>query len=850
MIEDIKNKVINYFERSNNLRVLFFFDEQQEFKTAIDDLAIPEITLLKWEDNPFTLKVRLTDELKDKKILLYLPIKQPSTKDEYQNFPLMGLLIANKELQLDDVGDFMEEFGVGRHQKALIQRYISELKYASVKTVCQPILASQNLTENALQQGILSALLKFKQIKNWPLLIAKLATLPLNEAEHTKVIKKITGLAMVNTIVEKVKQLLNVSISDLSLISLKLIGQTLRYNQITQTISSVKPSDPYVSLKIKNQEKITQLNQLLFAIETDATLNQQIQDLFIQIDEDIKGERIIEVYGIDQEYATYSVPMLWCIITQTLHHLFDNSAHTYKVLEKLSLQNGLTEEVTATVSFLSQTAKLIQYIETVKSYILNTPDDYIKWYEKEGYLIDQFYRRSISARKLIDDSELPDTIQFDDIVKTLNELYESHTDKLNREWLKCLNENEFDYSKIKHPKQYDFYNTEIKPIDQKVVVIISDALRYEAGMELLSAMHGDPKNTAEVRSMIASLPSKTNVGMAQLLPGNDLIFNEGSIKNDSFDTSGIPNRAKILQQFNAESNAVKYTEIEELHKVDRTLVRSIFKNQIVYVYHDVIDARGDKKVSERETFSAVGDAVNQLKKFVKLLHGSYNVAKVYITADHGFLYSDTTIQEKNLEKIEEANAISTHNRYIISKEASPQDLGYTFPLSKTTKFKDNLFVTIPKSINRYRKQGVGHQFVHGGGSLQELIVPLIESSRKRVDISTKVTPQLVSNQNLRVVSNVLRFNLLQKEPVSRLQKELTLSIGLYNDLELVSNEDIKLMNFTSDSPSERMLRIELVLAAHGANNAFLKLKIFDIDDKLNPLIEETIQNNTLIQADF
>ncbi len=34
------------------------------------------------------------------------------------------------------------------------------------------------------------------------------------------------------------------------------------------------------------------------------------------------------------------------------------------------------------------------------------------------------------------------------------------------------------------------------------------------------------------------------------------------------------------------------------------------------------------------------------------------------------------------------------------------------------------------------------------------------------------------------------------------------------------------------------------------NEAFLKLKIFDEDDKLNPLIEERIQNNTLIQVDF
>ena len=109
--------------------------------------------------------------------------------------------------------------------------------------------------------------------------------------------------------------------------------------------------------------------------------------------------------------------------------------------------------------------------------------------------------------------------------------------------------------------------------------------------------------------------------------------------------------------------------------------------------------------------------------------------------------------------------------------------------------------------------------------MQELIIPLIKSSRKREKVVSKVTPQLISNQNLRVVSNVLQFNLLQKEPVSRNEKEITLSIGLYDDLKLVSNEEIKLMNFTSDSPSERMLQVKLILATERINTALPKVDV-------------------------
>jgi hypothetical protein len=171
-------------------------------------------------------------------------------------------------------------------------------------------------------------------------------------------------------------------------------------------------------------------------------------------------------------------------------------------------------------------------------------------------------------------------------------------------------------------------------------------------------------------------------------------------------------------------------------------------------------------------------------------------------------------------------------------------------LSKTTAFNDNVFVTIPHSVNRYRKQGVGHQFVHGGGSLQEVVVPVIESSRKREEVVTKVRPFLINQGELKVVSNVLRLNILQETKVSRMEKELRISTGLYNNNILVSNEIISTLNSTSDTPSERAVRIELTLSWETPKNAFLKLKVFDVEDRLNPLIEERVLNNTLIQSDF
>jgi plasmid rolling circle replication initiator protein Rep len=140
--------------------------------------------------------------------------------------------------------------------------------------------------------------------------------------------------------------------------------------------------------------------------------------------------------------------------------------------------------------------------------------------------------------------------------------------------------------------------------------------------------------------------------------------------------------------------------------------------------------------------------------------------------------------------------------------------------------------------------------VHGGGSLQELVVPLIESSRQRVEVTKKVMPMLINRGGLKVVSNILKVNILQDTEVSRLEKERLIKIAMFKDTEQVSNEESLLLNATSEAPSDRMYRTELILSGAAAKESFLKLKIFDAEDMLNPLIEERVQNSTLIQPDF
>lgn len=845
----MKEKIEKYFRLYPQLRVLFFFDAEGEYMLEVDLMELEGIRIVKFANNAFTLKTLLHGEWKDEKVFLYFNQARPHTQEDYRNFPLLGLLIANKELALDDIGIFLEEYGLQRHQKALVAKYMKELKYATVQEVCRSVLTADRFEEPALTRGLISSFLKFKQMENWPILVGKILSLILPDQvnELARFDKKISDNGLFEIIQRQIKETTGVIIKSLTEDELANALSSVFYNRITQTITSVSANDPYKLLKIKETDLLIRLNQLLQDVERNSRVYEKFLEALVYVSERIKGAMLINSYGIDAPYAYYSNEMIWEIIYQQQSIITFNPHDVIRSLEEISMQMDLNPVISGCLNFMIQAAKMHGEINRISTYILNHPSEYLETYTNSWYLADLFYRKAMNAYTEMDTVEIPARIDIPTVYDHLNTAYEKHMDVLNREWLKCLSQFKFNYSVLQVPKQYDFYNTEIAPLEQKVVVIISDALRFEAASELLSELHNDAKNTAVIRYQLASIPSKTSIGMANLLPGNLFTFNEGKIQIDGKSTEGIENRQQLLSSAKPDSIAIQFSDLKSM---SRDQMRELFKKPIIYIYHDVIDATGDKKSSERRTFSAVKDAISELKILLPKIHHTYNVAKVLITADHGFLYNDREIQEKDKEEAVSTNVIYSHNRFEIVNKAVRYDLGYQVPLSATTKFQDNLFVIIPSSVNRYKKSGVGHQFVHCGGSLQELIVPVIESSRKTEEVTQKVKPILVKKGDLRIVSSILRVNLLQEKKVSRWEKEVILSVGLYKDLKLVSNEAIVTMDSTADAPSERTRRIELTLSHEASNESVLKLKVFSLDDKLNPLLEELVQNNTLIQSDF
>ena len=111
-------------------------------------------------------------------------------------------------------------------------------------------------------------------------------------------------------------------------------------------------------------------------------------------------------------------------------------------------------------------------------------------------------------------------------------------------------------------------------------------------------------------------------------------------------------------------------------------------------------------------------------------------------------------------------------------------------------------VQIPKSIHRLRLPGGGSRFVHGGATLQEVVVPVLAVNKKRKSDTRLVNVKVLPDTD-KITTGQLVVKLFQSEPVSDKVQARALRAGLYVGETLISNDPQPELTFDSASPEQR-----------------------------------------------
>lgn len=457
-------------------------------------------------------------------------------------------------------------------------------------------------------------------------------------------------------------------------------------------------------------------------------------------------------------------------------------------------------------SAIDSAAILLSAIDNLNTEIKSL-DDGLEKYSLNWYQIDQQYRRFIfhtraagnpaSLEQLRGKVESFYTNKF---LSPLGSSWQVHVDTTDK------------WRAEKVRPQTDFFAKYIQPVvvsgRNKAIVIISDALRYEIAEELGSRVRKEDKFDAELTYVLGVLPSYTQLGMAALLPHSTIGHSgiKDLISVDGLPSSGIVNRNKLLEK--VQGFAI---QAEEFSALDRDDTREMIKNyRVLYIYHNLIDATGDKAITESGVFEAAERTMLELVSLVKKITNA-NGTNMFITADHGFLYQDAGLDDTHfLSVAAQANEIVYQGRrFVLGNGLKRDDAFKTFTAAQLG-LESDLEVQIPKSIQRLRLQGSGSRFVHGGASLQEIVVPVLAINKKRKSDITNVRVE-IRPESAVITTGQVAVKVFQTDPVTDKVQALTLRAGLYIGDKLLSNQLMILFDQKTDEKRDRVLVVPLLL---------------------------------------
>lgn len=837
------DRIYDYFERNPQLHVLFLFDKGF-LEGELADVTWPEDFHYEVFDGCwFNAKYAIENTWADKKVvLLFRQPYAPQSEEEYLKFPLLDMLVANMEYKEDDYASFLQQYNLPLTLGSFVNRNLTELRSAKVMPLIEGSLTPELFKEDLAIRAFITSYLGDKKILEWNAIIAKLIVLDLDSEERKRLdfyhrLHKTPDAQ--KGLERKLTEIFGQSYSNNSVPVMKEIVEILKYNAITQLLA-VEKSDPYKALRISSSVRIEQM-QRIYEYGMTEIAGGKFDTAMKLLGASIREDEIIKAYGTDATYFILTEPLAWPIINRLCHE--DMISDPLSVMDKareLRLKFIPEADIQNAISFMEQVATFYEELRNVGNTKLGSAEEYVANYAGDWCRIDTCYRQAIRYyRACFVAGIISDSIS--QAKARLDVDYAKFANTINLEWIECVNATPGYLNALNLPHQFNFYKEQFDPT-QKQVVIISDALRYEVGVQLFAEL-GKKKHMATLKLMIAALPTETKYCKPELFPHNALALDGTETAVDGSILSNKALRTAQLQKYCPDAECVLYEELMEVN--NKTSKRDFFKKSLVYILHDSIDRDGHDSDLPR----ACEAAVKELASLVNTLHASLNVTNVIVTSDHGFLFNDITFEDKDKHPVTE-EAIEKKTRYYLTRSNAAVDGISKYPLDTVSGLSSEnpVYVAVPNGTNRFAAPG-GYKFAHGGACLQEIVIPVIVSKIKKVSTKQKVNVSLLSS-NLNMVSSLLRFQLIQSEPVSMSMTERTVCCAVFNGDDMVTEvKTVRLDSTDGVNLNNRVYEISLSLNKP-VTGGLLQLRVWDESDDKNALIRETVKNNTFIEKDF
>ncbi|EIG0815320.1 BREX-1 system phosphatase PglZ type A [Salmonella enterica] len=812
-------------------RIVFWHDPDKRFLEELDNLELENVTLLDMTDqSQLAVKKRIEIDEPEQQFLLWFPHDAPPKELDW----LLDIRLYSTEFHADFAAITLNTLGIP--QLGLREHIQRRKAFFSIKRLSAlKGLVTEQENEASLDKKMVAVIAGVKTAKTEEILFS-LITQYINQ-------QKDDDSDLENTLAMLKRH-------DLEGVLWDILNQEMGYQAEHPTLENLilklfctdlsAQADPQKREWLEKNVLATpsgRASALAFMVTWRADRRykeaydycaQQMQDALRPEDQ----YRLSSPYDLHECETTLSIEqtIIHALVTQLLEEstTLDREAFKKLLSERQSKYWCQTRQEYCTIyDALRQAERLLNLRNRhIDGFHYQDSATFWKAYCEELFRFDQAYRLFNEYALLVHSKGAMILKSLDDYIEALYSNW--YLAELSRSWNKVLEtENRMQEWRIAGvPRQQNFYNEVVKPQFnnpqiKRVFVIISDALRYEVAEELGNQINTEKRFTAELRSQLGVLPSYTQLGMAALLPHDEICYQPGSgdiVYADGLSTSGTPNRDTILKKY--KGMAVKSDDLLKWkNQQGRDLIRDY---EVVYIWHNTIDAMGDSASTEEKTFEACRNAVVELKDLVTRVINRLHGTRIIVTADHGFLFQQQPLsgQDKTTLQIKPDNTIKNHKRFIIGHQLPADDFCWKGKVADTAGVSDNSEFLIPKGIQRFHFSG-GARFVHGGAMLQEVCVPVLQVKALQKTAAEKQPqrrPVDIVNYHplIKLVNNIDKVSLLQTHPVGELYEPRTLNIFIIDNANNVVSGKERICFDSDNNTMEKRVR-DVTLKLIGAN---------------------------------
>ena len=850
--DDIKK----WFE-TNGRNVVFVFEEDAMVRDEIRQFDIGSDTeVLEYTGDAFAVKYKIRTLPKEKRLVVLVaersPLASPASVGEW---PLLGELMANGEYKAESPISFMSAKGMNTDDAglvAMVGHHFSELRTAKAEAV----FAGQSgagFTTEIVARGLISARLGVGELLEWRSIFVRLLIYDFEFKNAPAAETKSSFLfgQSYDDVLGEVQKWSRWSFGvDGRMPTRDEIGvrgffsdvaERLKYNAVTRPLP-VSSADPYASLRETDAVRLDRMDGFL-RWAAESLPGKQKQKFFTALEElavRVRDRVIVRAYGPMAAYgfmtSGLSAEVLRALAVSGFGTQSSEKAESAARVEQSPVAGS---DVAALARAEAAMARFYDVRSKIATFALNTRENFVAAYTSEWWRLDREYRLALENYAAVRDD------RWRTILENAKDSFETDAQEvfnaMNLPWTERMNEAGGTAGICGVTAQEEFYAKKKDP-SVKVAVVVSDALRYELALEVMDRLNAE-RGSVTMEVGIARLPTETKYTKSALLPHSSIEFAlEQPLRLDG----GKPavttaDRQKVLQAHCADGLCVTAKELSGKTQAEK---REIFKHKLVYVFHDAIDESGHGGgLTGQALATRCREAVDELVSLIRNIQNTCNVNHLWLVSDHGFLMCDRDVPDTEKIVVEDAeNAKEKTQRYYFTRN------GDVLHGVVKVAVQDGWFAAMPAGTRRFKANG-NYTFVHGGASLQEVVIPMMHSRLLGTDATRnreKVGVTILGSV-LQVQSSRLKFELLQNEAVSAEVQERTVRCALFADSGCVSSEVEVKLDSTSGSPDERKKSVELVL--NGTAPGILTLKVFGVGDSLNALQEKTVTNNTLIEVD-